>query len=522
MTEFRTFDGTDNHRQHPLRGAANTPLLRRTKVGYEDGVSTLARRGEANPNPRAISNLVCAQKTLHPNEAGLSDFVWAWGQFLDHELDLTEAVPGEVADITVEPSDPVLPEGGLVEFQRSIHDPATGTGPDNPRQQINQISAYIDATNVYGASVLRSSALRCFDGTGKLRTTPSPNGDLLPYNIPQFPNAGGSRSDFFLAGDVRANEHVVLTSMHTLFVREHNRRCDQILALEPELDDESVFQRARRIVIGMMQAITFEEFLPAILGDHGPKAYNGYDETVDPGIENLFSTACYRLGHSMLSPDIAVGRSGRTISLREAFFRPRWVERNGIDTLLDGLSSKVMQELDTRAVDDVRNFFFSKPDPIQRRIGDLAALNIQRGRDHGLPGYNQCRRDFGLAPCASFAEVTSDRDLRETLEDLYESVEDIDPWIGGLAEDHAPGAQVGEFFATVIRDQFERVRDGDRFWYQNDLGLSPTEKQEIQRTRLSDVIRRNTSLHSVPDDVFHAPASCGNGQREEDREIELV
>ena len=105
-------------------------------------------------------------------------------------------------------------------FNRSLYDPDTGTGLDNPRQQINEISAWIDASNVYGSDLERATALRTLDGTGRLKTSA---GNLLPFNTEGFANAGGSGPTLFLAGDVRANEQIGLTAMHVLFMREHNR-----------------------------------------------------------------------------------------------------------------------------------------------------------------------------------------------------------------------------------------------------------------------------------------------------------
>ena len=160
-----------------------------------------------------------------------TDFLWQWGQFLDHDIDLTESNTSEPFFITVPSGDPwfdPLDTGTLqMPFFRSMSDIFTGTDPSNPRQQLNGITAFIDASNVYGSDPQRAAALRTNDGTGRLKVS---DGDFLPYNIDGLPNAPGNGPEFFLAGDVRANEQVALTAMHTLFVREHNRLADQIRA----------------------------------------------------------------------------------------------------------------------------------------------------------------------------------------------------------------------------------------------------------------------------------------------------
>ena len=491
----RSLDGSGNNLANPTWGQAGIPLLRVTPVGYTDGVSAMPDRG--GTNPREISNRVCMQNNPNPSALGLTDYVWAWGQFLDHELDLTEAAdPEELAAIPVDRGDPNLPRGGMIPFRRSEHVPS----PNGPRQQLNRLSAYVDAANVYGVDPDRLKVLRA--DNGRLAVTPDvDHGDLLPLNTTGLPNAGSDRmpaGNLFLAGDVRANEHAVLTSMHTLFVREHNRLCAEFQA-QGLTDDEALFQKARKFVGAIMQAITYSEFLPSILGSDAIPSYPGYKGDVDAGIANVFSTACYRIGHSMLSSSLRVGAS-ETLALRDAFFSPGLIFDRGIEPFLDGLHRQQMQQVDVEIIDDVRSFLFDPPAP--PLLMDLAALNIQRGRDHGLPSYNDCREAFGLARRTSFDEITGVNRTANRLRQAYGSVDDVDPWLGGLAEDHVPGAAMGEFFRTVLIDQFVRVRDGDRFWFDNDSDLTPAERAEIAGTRLSDVINRNTGL-SVPADVFH-------------------
>jgi peroxidase len=153
------------------------------------------------------------------------------------------------------------------------------------------------------------------------------------------------------------------------------------------------------------------------------------------------------------------------------------------------LANQLAQTVDTLIVDDVRNFLFGNPG---EGGFDLASLNIQRGRDHGLANYNQARVDYGLAPVTSFAEITSNPELQEKLAATYSSVDDIDGWVGGLAEDHVPGALVGELVRAVLTDQFEALRNGDRFWYEN--VLSPPTVRFVNRQTLSVIIKRNTGI----------------------------
>jgi hypothetical protein len=372
---------------------------------------------------------------------------------------------------------------------------------DGVRQQINEITAYIDASQVYGSDHARAQGLRTLDGTGRLKTSA---GFLLPFNDHGFPNAPDDNDPaFFLAGDVRVNEQVGLTAMHTLFVREHNLWA-ALFRLSPTLSDDDIYQRARAMVAAEMQAITYNEFLPVLLGRHALKPYIGYNPSVNAGIANVFSTAAFRVGHSMLSPVLLrLDRKNRPIPaghlpLQDAFFAPHEIIAQGIEPILRGLARQQAQEIDTHIVDAVRNFLFGPPG-----AGgfDLASLNIQRGRDHGLPSYNQVRVDFGLEAANSFADISADPEVQARLASVYTTVDDVDIWVGGLAEDHVHGALVGETFFTILTEQFERLRDGDRFWYQRYLPRFWV--RVVERRTLATIIRQNTLIgREIQDNVF--------------------
>jgi hypothetical protein len=362
---------------------------------------------------------------------------------------------------------------------------------------------------VYGSDAARAAALRANDGTGRLKTSA---GNLLPFNRFGLLNVGaGGRpapgdATLFVGGDIRVNEQVGLIAMHTLWMREHNRLAARIGAREPRLGDEERYQAARALVIAEIEKITYRDFLPVLVGHLRP--YRGYDARVNPGIENLFATAIYRVGHTLLSPELQVIAPDGTplvpggLSLRDAFFIPDQFIRAGLmEPLIRGQAHQVAQEIDNMVVEPVRSFLFG--DPGQGGL-DLPALNIQRAREHGLPGYAQARADFRLARPRAFADVTSDPEVQERLASVYDSVEDIDPWVGAICEDHVDGALVGELIATVVRDQFERLRDGDRFWYERSL---PRELVEwVEGRTLSDVIRDNTGIgRELQGNAFYAP-----------------
>jgi hypothetical protein len=501
--EYRTIDGTDNNINNPSWGSTGIQLLRMVREDYSDGISEPA--GATRKSPREISNMIAAQDELILNSLGASDFIWQWGQFLDHDIDLTTVVD-EPFPITVPTGDPYFdPDftgNQLIGFNRSVFDLNTGDNPINPRQQINEITSFIDASNVYGSDAVRANALRTNDGTGMLKTTSG--GKFLPFNEEGLPNAGGdSNTKLFLAGDIRANEQIALTAMHTLFVREHNRLCKEMAG--SGLDGETIYQRARKIIGAQIQVITYKEFLPLLLGPNAIPVYRGYNDRVNPAIANEFSGAAYRFGHSMLSPTLLrynkVEKNMVHTELKDAFFNPLLIYKGGgLKSILLGLATQQAQEVDNMLVDAVRNFLFG--DPGEGGF-DLASANIQRGRDHGLADYNTVRQANGLTPLSAFSEITTEKDVQEMLAKAYNSVDDIDLWVGSLAEDHIPGTFMGETLNAILVDQFTRLRDGDRFWYQNDLFFSGAQLNEIENTTLADIIRRNTYLDDeLSDDVF--------------------
>jgi len=506
--ELRAFDGRGNNLDNPTWGKAGTTLLRKTGVtSYADGVSemTLLR-----PNPRVVSNHVLRQDRSVLNSRGSSDMLWQWGQFIDHDITLSLDDPDEPIPVAVPRGDVFFDLGrtgrAFIPASRSESDPRTGTGRENPRRQINVVTAFVDGSQVYGSDARRAGALRTNDGTGRLRT--SFQGRMLPFNQQGLENEGGShRPDLFVAGDLRANKQIGLISMHTLFVREHNRLAGELTDLDPGLGGEDIYQIARKIVGAQIQAITYNEFLPRLLGSDALGPYTGYDPTVDPTIASEFSAAAYRVGHTLLSPELLLvdkeGRESR-VSLAESFFTPAFIRDNGISMVLRGLVAQKAQEVDSKIIDEVRNFLLRGP---TGPLFDLASLNIQRGRDHGLADFNTVRQAYGLDPVESFTNISSDTDVQDALRFVYGGVSDMDLWVAALAEDHVPGASVGETLQVIIGDQFRRLRDGDRFWFENDpyFVARPALMEQLRSVTLADIIRRNTPIDDeISDNVFIA------------------
>lgn len=516
----RTIDGSNNNLSQPDWGVAGHQLRTITSNGFFDSIS--APGGLDRPNPRIISNEMFAQDSLMPDLMALSDYTWVFGQFIDHDVIETPTNPAEDASIPIPFADEHFNPGGLfpfitIDMTRSLERPGTGTDVNNPRRYTNHITAWIDGSAVYGSDNERATYLRSFEG-GKLKVS---TGNLLPFNTdtheygatldanaPVMENGNPFNDQLFVAGDVRANENVSLAAVHTLFVREHNRLCDELAIAHPDWDDETLYQRARKLVGAYIQAITYNEWLPT-MGVNLP-SYQGYDPSFNPDITNVFSAAAFRLGHTLLSSHIPrLDNEGNTIAagdltLLEAFFAPyELLEEGTIDPVLKGMATQIQQQMDCHVVDDVRNFLFGPPQAGQGGL-DLASININRGRERGLPDFNTIRQDLGLPKYNDFSEFHTDSLVGITLASLYDSVDDIDPWVGMLAEKPMPNALFGEVIMTILMEQFQALRDGDRFYYQHDPALGTEEIQEIHNTTFRDIIMRNTGITLMQANVFQA------------------
>lgn len=485
---YAPYDGRGNNADNADWGAAGETFRRLLPQTPE---AEAAQR----PNPRAISNAVAKQTEPTANAKGLSDMFWQWGQFLDHDITLAPEQHDSGASVIPVPKgdvwfDPV----GSGQSKIPMTPSQTVIGADGQAQQVNGITSYIDGSMIYGSDPVITARLRSFEG-GRLQVTEGVDGDFLPKD------AEGK----FLAGDTRANEQLGLLSMHTLWVREHNQWADRIAVAHPEWSDEKVFQEARLIVIAEVQHITYTEFLPQLLGTNGLPAYTGYQPNVDATIANSFATAAFRFGHTMLNSNLlrldAEGQTvpGGDLALRDAFFQPQRLAESGIDPILRGLSAQQAQALDPMIVDDVRNFLFGPPGAGGL---DLASLNIERGREHELPSFNQAREALGLAPITSFDDPAWLPGFGAKLAEVYTSPDEVDLWVGGLAEAPQGDSLVGATFAAIHIAQFTALRDGNRYWYERQLQGPLLDM--VQQTTLADVIERNTAIADAPDQVLVA------------------
>lgn len=506
-SEYRTVDGSHNNRALPTMGAAKTMMPRWFRSDYDDDVAAMS--GGDRPSARVLSNQLLEQRQSFPNRRAASDFLWIWGQWIDHDMTLVQMEENESEDILVPNGDPIFDRGqtgvASIPFKRSESVEGSGFSTTYPRQQVNDITSWIDASNVYGSEPTVTQRLRTLDGTGRLKTS---LGNFLPID-----EEGAESSRLFVAGDERVNEHTGLMAIHTLFMREHNRFVEALSVQYPQLSGETLFQEGRAWVGALLQVITYNEFLPVLLSGRYP-SYRGYSPQTNGATRNEFATAAFRVGHTMVNETfIRLDEWFNTyerghLSLVDAFTNTRELtEDQAIEALFRGLAVQTAQRVDTHIIDDLRNFLF--PFEAPNRIGfDLASLNLQRGRDHGLPTFMSVWRRIGGWPIDSFSSFHArPSDKNRLMASAYFSIHEMDLWVGLLAEQPRRGHLLGQALEILIGAQFWVTRQADRFWYER--MYSGQLLQELENTRLSDVIIRNTNIEpkGLPRNVFLVPQS---------------
>ncbi|OTF78511.1 Thyroid peroxidase-like protein, partial [Euroglyphus maynei] len=511
-----------NNRKHPEWGASVSPFLRLLPSNYEDGLAkpigwfdndwwkNLNVR-QRRPNPRKVTQELLSTQDI-TNDEWHNHLLMQFGQFLDHDLtfaalsDNRNLLENDIVDCertcqNVEPCYSILRtdiEDKCIEFKRSAEYCGTGYtsvifGQLIQREQVNIITSFIDGSQIYGNNLEVSNYLRHPNpqNNSLLNSNIISNRTFLPYNDNQLLLSMDCQpepelyQECFLAGDHRANEQLGLLVFHNLWLRNHNLLVKKLQILRPEWSNDKIFHEVRKIVAAQLQIITYRDWLPLIIGSKGMKmlgAYNGYNETINPSISNVFATAAMRFGHTLVNKNLIkklanIHRNekpkndsidGET-KIHRAFFRPDFLSKtNTFDSILLGLiMTPLKMALPEQAITDElteRLFKLSRYTPL-----DLASINIQRGRDHGLPDYNQWRKFCGLKIANNFEDLKyeiKNENIRKKLKKLYGHPDNIDLYVAGIMEnsdDH--DGKIGPTFRCLIVDQFKRLRDGDRFFY---------------------------------------------------------
>ncbi|KAL3279197.1 hypothetical protein HHI36_016710 [Cryptolaemus montrouzieri] len=551
--KYRRIDGACNNIKHSTWGSHLSPYSRLLPPSYKDGVwspRVSERLGEPLPSPRRISVALFNDENVYQSEHTL--LVMQFGQYLAHEI--TQSVDtsfrngSAIACCEPDGSAPLDPryrhdaclpidipsddpfysvfKQGCINFVRSALSPRQDCTLGYS-QQMNKVTHFIDGSSIYGSTTEQTGELRSFEG-GKLITFEDYGRDLLPISKDTDACLTMEQgSACFGSGDTRTNQMVTLVVLHTLFMREHNRIATELQKLNPYWSDERLFLEARQIMIAELQVIVYKEFLPAVIGDSAMREFQlnlkdgeeysyDYDATIEPSVVNEFSSAAFRFGHSVVDGQLKIYGSKKMeeiIFIPEAMFHPsRMRKRHFFDQILSTLTTEPLQEVDEFFSDAMIRYMFRGGNPFGV---DIASLNIQRGRDHGIRPYNDYRELVGLPRYTSFEEFGRKGDA---LKSVYSSVDDVDLWVGGLLEEKPEGSMVGYVFREIIADQFVRLKNGDKYFFENDPSLNPghftpAQLRELRRTSMARIICDNSDgilLGKQAINAFRRPGIQGN------------
>ena len=486
LREFRPIGGGGNNLRFPglnvLPGNPELAIAPLNFAGPNDGLVP-------GPNPRTISNVIgggtgAQGQNAQTTDPVISAWFYVFGQFVDHDIDLEETPQtSPLINIIIPPGDPVFTAGTAIVMNRDTRNPRTNT-------IVNTVAGFLDLSQLYGSTTAVAQSLANPDGT----LVTSDNGLALPVV-----------DDTFVTGDPRVMENPELTAVTILFMREHNYWVHVLKAQHPNWTGSQLYNMAKAINTAEYQNIVYTEYLPLLVGPVLGR-YPGYSPFVNAQVTQEFSTAAFRMGHSEVS-DTQEGLDNNgnvlfTESIGQAFFNtPEIDESNGIDPLLRSLGGDFSQATDPYTVAALRDLLFAGLVGGDIDEMDLIAIDIQRERDVGIGTLNQTRRAIGLRPYRSFAELTSDPVLQSSYAALYGNIDNVDLFMGGLAEAHAPGANVGPTFQYIIGSQFWRLRSGDRFFWQNE-GFDRQTAAAIASTTITTLMLRDTTARNLQPDLF--------------------
>ncbi|XP_055513990.1 eosinophil peroxidase-like isoform X2 [Leucoraja erinacea] len=554
---YRAINSMCNNRRTPYLGIPNMPFTRWLPAEYEDGFSLpkgwiqgKLYLGFPLPPVREVSNKILKASIENiVSDSERSRLFAQWGQWISHDISLTQpsnniqafsnGINCATSCVQKAPCFPIKVTCGDLQatdtrqclpFTRSALTCRLGFGNRNGCEQINEQTAYIDACNVYGSTENQAKKLRNFtNDLGLLKVNPT----FSDHNLQYLPFRNVSQTNVcpmaynkslcpsinipcMQAGDGRANENLGLLAFHTIFLREHNRLARELKRLNPHWSGETIYQEARKIIGAHHQIITYRDYIPRVIGKHATRKYlseyQGYNESADPRLSNVFATAAMRFGHVTVQP--VVKRFNEMYQedpkypskfLHNTYFTPRnLIEEGGIDPIIRGLFGypAKLQTQDAMMTDELREKLVISEHQMNL---DLSAINIQRSRDHGLQGYNAWRKFCGLSEPRGLFDLSfilKNMELASNLLELYGTPENIDVWVGGISEPFVEGGRVGPLFGCLIGRQFKNLRDGDRFWWKNKGVFTAKQQQALQQVSFSAFICDNTRIENVPRDVL--------------------
>ncbi|NWQ59700.1 DUOX2 oxidase, partial [Neopipo cinnamomea] len=513
--EVQRYDGWYNNLLYHSRGSVGARLLRLLPANFADGVYQALQEPHV-PNARQLSTTVARGPSGLPSRRNTTVLAVFFGFHV--LLDILEmekpGCPAEFLNIYIPSGDPVFDPAGsgdvVLPFQRIRWAVETGQSPNSPREQTNEVTGWLDGSSIYGPLHSWSDALRSFSGgqlaSGPVRRLPRQTDGRVPMWKAIDPSTGqGGTEGIYDLGSAWGNENPFLQAESIAWFRYHNHLATALAQQHPTWSDEDLFQHTRKRVIATFQSIVLYEWLPTMLGSDIPE-YKGYQQHLDPSLSPEFVAAAVQFLATMVPPGVykrdtkcrfqnVSGPSGSfpAVRLCNSYWsreRPGLQQAEDVDNILLGMSSQIAEQEDRIVVEDLQDYWYG---PLKYSRTDYVASWIQRGRDLGLPTYNQARERFGLKPLQNWSNLTPhlETQVLQKVAALYgNDIAGLELLPGGMLEAD------GSLFSAIILEQFVRLRDSDRFWFENTKNGLFTEK-EIKEIR-------NTTFHNVLAAVTYA------------------
>uniref|UniRef100_A0A8V5HG52 NAD(P)H oxidase (H2O2-forming) n=1 Tax=Melopsittacus undulatus TaxID=13146 RepID=A0A8V5HG52_MELUD len=498
--EVQRYDGWYNNLLHHSRGSVGARLLRLLPANYADGVYQALQEPHV-PNARQLSNAVARGPSGLPSRRNTTALAVFFGFHVLSDILGTEkpGCPAEFLNIHIPSGDLVFDPAGtgdvVLPFQRIHWAMETGQSPNSPREQTNEVTSWLDGSSIYGPLHSWSDALRSFSG-GQLASGPGgripreTDGRVHMWKALDPSTGQGGPQGIYDLGSAWGNENRFVQAVSIAWFRYHNHLAAVLAQGHPTWSDEDLFQHTRKWVIATFQSIVLYEWLPTLLGTQVPE-YKGYQQHLDPSLSPEFVAAAGQFLATMVPPGVwgcsmslPPGEESPALAISPQSTRPQQAKEVDVDNLLLGMSSQVAEREDNIVVEDLQDYWYG---PLKYSRTDYVASCLQRGRDLGLPTYNQARERFGLKPVQNWSDFAPylERQVLEKVAALYaNNTAGLELLPGGMLEAD------GSLFSAIILDQFVRLRDGDRFWFENTKnGLFTVEEtRKIRNTTFHDVL----------------------------------
>jgi hypothetical protein len=475
----RTVDGALNDLESPLMGSIGTRFGRNVSL---DQTFREPDAGLLEPNPRTVSRELLTRQPFLPATT-LNVLAAAWIQFevhdwFSHGKDEPEN-PWEVA-LAADDDWPDRP----MAIPRARRDPTSDQDPQTPDTFITADSHWWDGSQIYGSDERFAAALRAGED-GKLRID---SDGLPPRDLERFVDLSGVAGNFWVG----------LALLHTLFMLEHNAICERLRREFPTWSDDHLYEKARLINVAVMAKIHTTEWTPAIIAHPTTKyamraTWSGIvgerlrrrfghlgsgellsgipgSETDHHGVPYSLTeefVAVYRM-HPLLPDEFSFRAVARDNLLEERTFPELGAlhARNRLEEIgvANAFYSFGIAHPGAISLHNYPRFLQHLDRPDGTRL-DLAATDILRIRERGVPRYNQFRRLFRLRPAKSFAELTDDPDEAERMRQIYDDeIERLDLMIGLYAEPKPKGFGFSDTAFRVFILMASRRLKSDRFF----------------------------------------------------------